>query len=373
MARIDIRNVSKFYGKTQVVHGVDFTIANGEFVVILGPSGCGKSTLLRMIAGLEEISGGTIAIAGEVVNDREPRERGCAMVFQNYALYPHMSVAENIGYGLKVAGVAKAERIARVEAVARTVGLAEFLDRKPGQLSGGQRQRVAMARAMIKEPKVFLFDEPLSNLDAKLRVQMRIEIRKLHQRLKATSVFVTHDQVEAMTLADRLVIMNKGVIEQIGAPKDVYDRPASIFVADFIGAPGLNLLPATINADGHSLSLADGQRLAVDMGRYAAMKPGPVTVGVRAEALTIRPKGQGGMQHGLKVTFDFAEELGVGQHIHAEVAGHPLVIHVDGRHPYAPGTELAVEVSPHDLQLFDTETGLRIEEASSVALVDAAA
>ena len=372
MARIEIRNVTKFYGKTQVVHGVDFAIADGEFVVILGPSGCGKSTLLRMIAGLEEISGGKISIAGEVVNDKEPRERGCAMVFQNYALYPHMSVAENIGYGLKVAGVPKADRIARVQAVAKTVGLEDYLDRKPGQLSGGQRQRVAMARAMIKEPKVFLFDEPLSNLDAKLRVQMRIEIRKLHQRLKATSVFVTHDQVEAMTLADKLVIMNKGVIEQIGAPKDVYDRPASIFVAGFIGAPGLNLLQATINADAQSLTLADGQRLVIDSVRYPALKPGPVTVGIRAEALNIRPH-LSGLQHGLKASFDFAEELGVGQHIHAEVAGQPLVIHVDGRHPYTTGAVLTIEVMPRDLQLFDAATGIRITETNAVELVEVAA
>ncbi len=372
MARIDIRNVTKFYGKIQVVHGVDLTIANGEFVVILGPSGCGKSTLLRMIAGLEDISGGTISIAGEVVNNKEPRERGCAMVFQNYALYPHMSVAENIGYGLKVAGVPKDARNTRVQAVAKTVGLDAFLDRKPGQLSGGQRQRVAMARAMIKEPKVFLFDEPLSNLDAKLRVQMRIEIRKLHQRLKATSVFVTHDQVEAMTLADKLVIMNNGVIEQIGAPKDVYDRPASIFVAGFIGAPGLNLLKATINADAQSLTLADGQRLVIESARYPALKPGPVTVGIRAEALNIRPH-LSGLQHGLKASFDFAEELGVGQHIHAEVAGQPLVIHVDGRHTYSPGAVLTIDVFPRDLQLFDATTGIRILEADAVAWVEAAA
>ena len=373
MARIDIRDVTKFYGKTQVVHGVDFTIHDGEFVVILGPSGCGKSTLLRMIAGLEEISGGTIAIAGDIVNDKEPRERGCAMVFQNYALYPHMSVAENIGYGLKVAGVAKAERLSRVKAVARTVGLDEFLDRKPGQLSGGQRQRVAMARAMIKEPKVFLFDEPLSNLDAKLRVQMRIEIRKLHQRLKATSVFVTHDQVEAMTLADRLVIMNKGVIEQIGAPKDVYDRPASIFVAGFIGAPGLNLLPATISADGHSVTLADGQRLMIEHTRYPSLNPGPVTIGLRAEALNIRQGGAFVPHNGLKATFDFAEELGVGQHIHAEVAGSPLVIHVDGRHPFTLGASLNIDVSPRDMQLFDSVTGLRITETDVPTSVSAAA
>ncbi|TJW82987.1 MAG: sn-glycerol-3-phosphate ABC transporter ATP-binding protein UgpC, partial [Mesorhizobium sp.] len=230
MASITIRDVRKSYAKMQVVHGVDLDIASGEFVVILGPSGCGKSTLLRMIAGLEEISDGTIAIDGAVVNKLEPRERGCAMVFQNYALYPHMSVAQNIGYSLKVAGVPAAERAQRIQAVARILELEHLLDRKPMALSGGQRQRVAMGRAMIREPKVFLFDEPLSNLDAKLRVQMRSEIRKLHRRLSATSVFVTHDQVEAMTLADRLVVMNGGRVEQVGTPAQVYSRPASRFV-----------------------------------------------------------------------------------------------------------------------------------------------
>ena len=232
MASITIRDVKKSYGKSQVVHGVDLDIVSGEFVVILGPSGCGKSTLLRMIAGLEEISGGEIAIDGTVVNRLEPRERGCAMVFQNYALYPHMSVAQNIGYSLKVAGVPSAERTERIRAVARILELEPLLDRKPAALSGGQRQRVAMGRAMIREPKVFLFDEPLSNLDAKLRVQMRSEIRKLHRRLNATSVFVTHDQVEAMTLADRLVVMNGGRVEQVGTPGEIYKPPGQPFRGD---------------------------------------------------------------------------------------------------------------------------------------------
>jgi sn-glycerol 3-phosphate transport system ATP-binding protein len=231
MAEITIRNVAKTFGPTRIMDGVNLDIHNGEFVVILGPSGCGKSTLLRLIAGLEEISAGEISIGGQVVNQLEPRERGCAMVFQNYALYPHMTVAENIGYALKVAGVPKAERLARVAATAKSVGLSDFLDRKPGQLSGGQRQRVAMARAIIREPKVFLFDEPLSNLDAKLRVQMRHEIRRIHNAVKATSIFVTHDQHEGMTLADRLVIMNKGTIEQIGTPEEIYEHPASQYVA----------------------------------------------------------------------------------------------------------------------------------------------
>lgn len=228
MAEIRIHNAAKIYGKTTIMQGIDLHIANGEFVVILGPSGCGKYSPLRMIAGLEDISSGEIEIGGTVVNGLEPRERGCAMVFQNYALYPHMTVAENFGYALKVAGVPKAERTARVNATAQSVGFGDFLDRRPGQLSGGQSQRVAMARAIIREPKVFLFDEPLSNLDAKLRLQMPHEIRKIHNRIGATSVFVTHDQQEGMTLADRLVVMNKGTIEQIGTPAAIYDRSASL-------------------------------------------------------------------------------------------------------------------------------------------------
>src|SRR5882724_285044 len=240
MADITIRGLRKSYGGIEIVHGIDLEVSDGEFVVVLGPSGCGKSTLLRLIAGLEQITAGEIAIGGRVVNKLEPRERGCAMVFQNYALYPHMTVAENIGYALKVAGVPKSERMARVTRVADTLGLADFLGRRPSALSGGQRQRVAMGRAIIREPSVFLFDEPLSNLDAKLRVQMRVEIRRLHRRLKATRVFVTHDQIEAMTLADRLVVMNHGRIEQIGYPADVYRRPASRYVAGFIGSPPMN-------------------------------------------------------------------------------------------------------------------------------------
>ena len=245
MADISIRKVRKSYGKDEVVHGVDLDIRNGEFVVILGPSGCGKSTLLRMIAGLEDISGGEIAIADQVVNALEPRERGCAMVFQNYALYPHMTVAENIGYALRVAGMPKAERRKKVEEVAASVGLMEFLERRPGQLSGGQRQRVAMARAIIREPKVFLFDEPLSNLDAKLRVQMRHEIRRIHNRIGATSVFVTHDQHEGMTLADRIVIMNKGTIEQVGTPSEIYHNPGLHLCGRFRRQPGHELSSCT--------------------------------------------------------------------------------------------------------------------------------
>ncbi len=362
MAPIAIRQVRKSYGKTEVVHGVDLDIRTGEFVVILGPSGCGKSTLLRMVAGLEAISAGEIAIDGEVVNEKEPRERGCAMVFQNYALYPHMTVAENIGYGLKVAGVPKDERRRRVEAVAQTLAIAEFLDRKPGQLSGGQRQRVAMGRAMIREPKVFLFDEPLSNLDAKLRVQMRIEIRKLHQRLAATSIFVTHDQVEAMTLADRLVVMNKGKVEPVGTPTEIYHRPASTFVAGFIGAPGMNLIDAIVDEQGR-LVLADGQAIEPEDPRHADLEPGRrVIVGLRAETLDLR---QDPGPRTLALTVDFTEELGAARHIHGEVARSALVVETERRAIFPAGTRLLVAIDPRQVQIFDAQTGLRLKASGS--------
>ncbi|BCH23961.1 ABC transporter ATP-binding protein [Mesorhizobium sp. L-8-3] len=353
MADIALRDVRKTYGKTEVVHGVNLDIAHGELVVILGPSGCGKSTLLRMVAGLEGITAGEIAIGGKVVNRMEPRERGCAMVFQNYALYPHMTVAENIGYAMKIAGMPKAERKEKVGKVAASLGLSEFLDRKPGQLSGGQRQRVAMGRAMIREPKVFLYDEPLSNLDARLRVAMRVEIRKLHQRLGTTTLFVTHDQVEAMTLADRIVVMNKGVVEQVGSPTDVYQRPETTYVAGFIGTPGLNLLPAVADVDAGIVTLRDGQRLAYDRGRWPDIGHGPVTIGFRAEAVSLAPNGLSGR-------FDFAEELGAAQLIHGTFAGETVVAHLSGSNHFSPGDPLSFRVAPSDVQLFDAETGHRL-------------
>src|SRR5437764_1602218 len=280
MAEVSIRGVRKSYGRTEVIREVNLEVANGEFVVVLGPSGCGKSTLLRLIAGLEEITEGEIAIAGRVVNRLEPRERGCAMVFQNYALYPHMTVADNIGYALKVASVPKPERVARIAKVAETLGLVEFLERKPSALSGGQRQRVAMGRAIIREPSVFLFDEPLSNLDAKLRGQMRVEIRRLHRRLKATSIFVTHDQVEAMTLADRLVVMNLGRVEQVGPPEEVYRRPASRFVAGFIGSPPMNFVTAHLHTP-DLLEFADGSKLRIPAALSRSSTIKEIVVGIR--------------------------------------------------------------------------------------------
>jgi sn-glycerol 3-phosphate transport system ATP-binding protein len=359
MAEIIIKDVRKSYGKSEVVHGVNATIANGEFVVILGPSGCGKSTLLRMIAGLEDITSGTISIEGKVVNTLEPRERGCAMVFQNYALYPHFTVAENIGYALKVAGVAKAERMRRVEEVARIVGLETYLDRKPAQLSGGQRQRVAMGRAMIREPKVFLFDEPLSNLDAKLRMQMRLEIRKLHQRLAATSVFVTHDQVEAMTLADRIIVMNAGRIEQVGTPTEVYERPASLFVAGFIGAPPMNLIEAKVS-DG----VASANGISVGVGSGA----GPVAViGIRPEDVLIGP----GMPHQMRV--EFVEKLGAIQLLHGQLAGRDFIVQCAATETVRQGETISMGIPDGRLHAFDAKSGARLVTSLSEARQVAAA
>ena len=369
MAKISIRDVRKSYGRDQVVHGVTLEIANGEFIVILGPSGCGKSTLLRMIAGLESITSGQIAIADTVVNDLEPRERGCAMVFQNYALYPHMTVAENIGYALKVAGVRKSERLAKVEAVAASVGLAEYLDRRPGQLSGGQRQRVAMARAIIREPRVFLFDEPLSNLDAKLRVQMRHEIRRIHNRIKATSVFVTHDQQEGMTLADRLVVMNKGVIEQVGTPSEVYDHPASAYVAGFIGSPAMNFLSGQVDRGTLSVKLASGDPIDLAPALATRHHGKFVQIGIRPEAITMVPAGHGT----LNATFEFVEELGAGRLYHLMFEDLSIAVLASDRQSLVRGATVGMHIPAGAVHLFDADTGKRVEAASLAALEPAMA
>ena len=272
MAQVAIRRVEKYFGTTRVIHGVDVDVADGEFAVLVGPSGCGKTTLLRMIAGLEEISAGEIAIGGRVVNRMLPKERDIAMVFQNYALYPHMTVRDNMSFSLRLANADKATIDKRVARSADILGLGKLLDRYPRQLSGGQRQRVAMGRAIVRDPQVFLFDEPLSNLDAKLRVQMRTEIKELHQRLKTTSVYVTHDQIEAMTMADKIVVMKDGVVEQTGGPLDLYDQPANTFVAGFIGSPAMNLLAgnARRNGSGLEVSFANGDRVQMHDGSRAA-------------------------------------------------------------------------------------------------------
>jgi sn-glycerol 3-phosphate transport system ATP-binding protein len=354
MAEIELRGLTKSFGRTTVLHGIDLAVAKGEFVVLLGPSGCGKSTLLRLVAGLETATAGEIRIGGEVVNRREPRERGCAMVFQNYALYPHMSVAENIGYSLRVAGLGRAERRARVEAVAATLALTDFLGRKPGELSGGQRQRVAMGRAMIREPRVFLYDEPLSNLDARLRIAMRVEIRRLHQRLGTTTLFVTHDQVEAMTLADRIVVMEAGRIEQVGTPQEVYGRPLTTHVAGFIGSPGMNLVPCRADPLARELVLADGQRLPLEPALAGAAPAGPVIAGFRAEAVELRDDGP------LAATLEFAEELGAQRQLHLALGGEAVIALSAGGPVPAPGTRLRLALPPGALHLFDPAGGRRL-------------
>ena len=354
MANISIRDVRKTYGKDEVVHGVNLEIANGEFIVILGPSGCGKSTLLRMIAGLESVTAGQIAIAGTVVNDLEPRERGCAMVFQNYALYPHMTVAENIGYALKVSGMAKAARLEKVQAVAVSVGLSDYLDRRPGQLSGGQRQRVAMARAIIREPRVFLFDEPLSNLDAKLRVQMRHEIRRIHNRIKATSVFVTHDQQEGMTLADRLVVMNKGVIEQVGTPEEIYYRPASVYVGGFIGSPAMNFLSGQIGPG--AVVLANGSQIALPAPLAAAHDGQLAQIGLRPEEMTLVPPGKGAFD----ATFEFSEELGPARLYHFQFEDLMLSVLSPDKPAVERGKPMGIAISAAAVHLFAADTGKRL-------------
>ena len=346
MAEITLKNVGKTYaGGVQAVADVSLSVADGEFIVLVGPSGCGKSTLLRMVAGLEDITSGEVSIAGRVVNRLEPSERDIAMVFQNYALYPHMSVRENMAYGLKNRRLPKDEIAARLAEAARMLELGPYLDRKPRALSGGQRQRVAMGRAIVRHPAAFLFDEPLSNLDAKLRVSMRGEIRKLQKRLGTTSLYVTHDQLEAMTLADRLVVLNGGRIEQVGSPLEVYHRPASIFVAAFIGAPAMNLLDAQVA--GGRLMLG-----GVDLGRLGGPE-GAVTLGLRAEDLRIVPEG-----HGMVLRVDYIEELGAGRIVHGFVQDQPLALAVPSGRPL--GEHLTLVAEPAALHLFDAISGARL-------------
>jgi len=354
MSHVVFSDLRKSYGDTVALHGLDLVIERGEFVVVVGPSGCGKSTLLRMIAGLEEITAGEIAVAGDVVNDLDPADRGCAMVFQNYALYPHMTVAENIGYPLRLARVPKAERARRVRAAAEVLGLGPYLDRRPKQLSGGQRQRVAMGRAIVREPELFLFDEPLSNLDATLRVQMRIELRRLHRRLGATSILVTHDQVEAMTMADRLVVMNGGRIEQQGAPTEVYARPASAFVAGFLGAPAMNLMTATLDEAGRVVPDA-----APDLALPAqlALRPGSsLTLGVRPEDLHLAAPGAAGFPGRV----DLVEDLGGARIAHCEVDGGHVSAALDREAPWREGDLVRLVPDETRLHAFALDTGRRI-------------
>jgi sn-glycerol 3-phosphate transport system ATP-binding protein len=337
---------------------VSCAIEDGEFLVMLGPSGCGKSTLLRMVAGLEAITAGEVAIGGRVVNQLEPKDRDIAMVFQNYALYPHMSVYENMAYGLKIRGMSKAEIEERVQRAAGILELAPLLDRKPRQLSGGQRQRVAMGRAIVREPAVFLFDEPLSNLDAKLRTQMRVEIKRLQDRLGITSLYVTHDQVEAMTLADRIMVMNGGRAEQVGTPMEVYHRPASLFVAGFIGSPAMNTLPARVSADGAVIEVEGGHRVPVPGGER--LSPGrTVVLGVRPEHLVLGTAERIG-DVGIRV--ELVEALGADTVVHGrlERGGATLVARLPGSAQVRIGDTLHFGIAPGEAHLFDPETTLRI-------------
>jgi sn-glycerol 3-phosphate transport system ATP-binding protein len=353
MAEIALKDVRKSYTKdVRVIHGVTTTIADGEFIVIVGPSGCGKSTLLRMIAGLETISEGEIAIAGKRVNEVEPKDRNIAMVFQNYALYPHMTVYENMSYGLRIRRMPPEEIRKRVERAAKILELGAFLDRKPRALSGGQRQRVAMGRAIVREPAAFLFDEPLSNLDAKLRVQMRLEIQKLHRELKTTSIFVTHDQVEAMTLADRMIVMNAGVAEQIGRPIDVYDDPNTLFVAGFIGSPAMNFLPGKRSGD----AVEVGSLRIPLPAELRATAPEAISVGIRPEHL------EAGAGEGLQFSFkvETVEALGADSLVHGNVGGGTVVARVDGHATPAIDANLTFHARAGKLYFFDTASGRRL-------------
>ena len=357
MADVAIVAIKKSFGELQVIHGVDCRIADGEFIVILGPSGCGKSTLLRIVAGLESQSAGDIVIDGKVVNAVEPKDRNIAMVFQNYALYPHMSVYDNMAYGLRVRGMEKSEIDARVRKAAGILELSDFLARKPRQLSGGQRQRVAMGRAIVREPAVFLFDEPLSNLDAKLRVQMRLEIKKLHQTIRTTSIYVTHDQVEAMTLADRLVVMNAGRAEQIGTPIEVYAKPATTFVAGFIGSPAMNMLPARLSADGAAIDIDGGGSLSCD-GALAPLGGRQVTLGLRPEHCMLAE----GQAEALALKVEVVEALGADTLAYGRLGagGRELTVRLPGSMTVAAGDGLAITVPPAHLHLFDPASGQRL-------------
>lgn len=360
MANIVCSRVDKAYGAVNVIKDFNLEIADHEFVVFLGPSGCGKSTLLRMIAGLEEISGGEVSIAGRIVNDLEPRDRGVAMVFQNYALYPHMTIYDNIAFGLRRMKVEAAEIESRIKAVAATLGLDPYLTRKPTELSGGQQQRVAIARAMIKTPRVFLFDEPLSNLDAKLRNHMRVEIARLHQTLKATTIYVTHDQLEAMTLADRIVLMKDGAIEQVGTPAEIYERPRTLFVAGFIGTPNMNFLDVTARPDGQTWLLEGrGQRFRVGRERFDIQEGQALTLGVRPSSLTTAPNPED-RENTLCGVADLIEFHGDNALVSFRVDDKEIGALVPAASRPKRGTTMAFIVKEEGIHIFDRMSGLSV-------------
>ena len=353
MAPVDFVNVRKSFGAVPIIKGVNIEITDGEFVILVGPSGCGKSTLLRMLAGLENITAGEIRIGGRVVNKMPPKERDIAMVFQNYALYPHMTVAENMGFSLLMNGVSKLEISALVKPAAEILGLTNLLDRYPRQLSGGQRQRVAMGRAIVRDPQVFLFDEPLSNLDAKLRVQMRVEIKELHQRLKTTTVYVTHDQIEAMTMADKIVVMHDGIVEQIGAPLELYDRPVNLFVAGFIGSPAMNMIAGRLSpSDPRVFLTAAGTALPVARSIDAA-KGKVLIYGLRPEHVRLDANG-------IPATVVVTEPTGSETQVIVRIDQSDITLMFHERIDVRPGETLNIAIDETAVHLFDKETGLRL-------------
>lgn len=366
MATLTLNAIEKVYqGGVKAIHGVDLEINDGEMLVLVGPSGCGKSTLLRMIAGLEKITAGSLLIDDAPMNDVEPGDRDIAMVFQNYALYPHMTVFNNMAYGLKNRNVPKDEIKQKVEEAANILELSHLLERKPKQLSGGQRQRVAMGRAIVRHPKVFLFDEPLSNLDAKLRVQMRLEIKKLQRAMSTTSVYVTHDQVEAMTLADRLVVLNGGRIEQIGTPLEVYNKPASVFVATFIGSPSMNIMPARLN--GGMLDLGNGNRISTGKQYDYNDK---VALGIRPEHWKLTTPG-----NGIEIEISMIEALGADQLLYCQLKGantSQLVVRLEGQQEVAEGEKLHITVDADHIHLFDQQSKQRIEPETNAEILHVA-
>jgi multiple sugar transport system ATP-binding protein len=351
MSSVTIRNVRKSYGVAPILHGVSIDIASGEFVILVGPSGCGKSTLLRMLAGLESITAGEVLIDDVVVNNKPPKDRDIAMVFQSYALYPHMSVEDNMGFSMKLSGTPKAEIRAQVAEAARILGLENHLKAHPKHLSGGQRQRVAMGRAIVRKPKVFLFDEPLSNLDAKLRVQMRSEIKQNHQRLRTTTVYVTHDQIEAMTMADRIVVMNAGNIEQVGTPLELYDRPANLFVAAFIGSPSMNFIKGELTASGFIAE--DGTHFDVPVDQAGAAQ-GKVTLGIRPEHFRLDPNG-------IAAQIVTLEPTGAETQVVVRIAGHTATVAFRERLGAVAGDIITIAPDNEKLHFFSTATGARLD------------
>jgi multiple sugar transport system ATP-binding protein len=357
MASVSFRQIAKNFGKVKVIHGISFDIQDGEFVVLVGPSGCGKSTLLRMLAGLEPISGGDVLIDGKVVNELESKDRDIAMVFQSYALYPHMTVRENMAFSLKLRKADQSLTDERVNNAARILNLDVLLDRYPRELSGGQRQRVAMGRAIVRDPKVFLFDEPLSNLDAKLRVAMRAEIKALHQRLKTTTVYVTHDQIEAMTMADRIVVMHDGIVEQIGTPLELYDRPGNLFVAQFIGSPAMNVLPGVLRRSGGTVQVeAKGQHWPVPTGLAGGADGQAVSYGIRPSDLKISESG-----NGIPAKVIVVEPTGAETELLVEVGGQQLVVVIHGRTQAQPDEIVHLTMDGGKAHVFDGASGQRIE------------